>query len=67
MAPLSAANSIGAANITWLEGEAVVFSFAVGRADWMDRRQIQDVKVPCRSVESVADRGNSSYQAAKAA
>src|SRR5262249_51494101 len=40
----SATNRVGTADVVGRDGQAVVFALAIGRADRMDRRQVEDIK-----------------------
>src|SRR5262249_42851692 len=50
-----AANRVGTADVVGRDSQAVIFAFAIGRADRMDRRQVKDIKSQLFDARQVPD------------
>src|SRR5262249_26229670 len=50
-----AANRVGTADVVGRDGQAVIFAFAIGRTDRMDRRQVEDIKSHLFDARQVPD------------
>src|ERR1700730_11894663 len=44
VAAIATTDRVWAADIAWFGTQCIVATFAIGRADWMDRREIQHVE-----------------------